>query len=144
MKIRRLTQSDEIEVKLLLNSYRLVSQDIDINSQYFLGIEKNNTLIAFGGLEFHHPFALLRSMAVSAKHQGNGYATQICDHLIQQCQKLQISELYLLTENTQSFFKKLGFKPVKRLQTPQSITKTKQFSSLCPDDATVLKKVLLF
>jgi len=50
--------------------------------------------------------------------------------------------LYLLTTTAESFFQNFGYRTVERSLVPDLIQETVEFSSLCPDDATVMKKDL--
>ena len=53
-----------------------------------------------------------------------------------------IKELYLLTEHASKYFKKQKFEEVSRDRVPIEIKSTKQFSSLCPASAVVMRKYL--
>lgn len=50
--------------------------------------------------------------------------------------------LYLLTDTAEAFFERLGYTRVARETVPLGIQQTEEFSSLCPDDAAVMKKEL--
>lgn len=140
MNLHYLAERDLPALIDILNDFNLITQDIDINSQIYMGIEIEGRYAAVGGLEFHFPYALIRSMAVCRRHQGKGHARLIYHALQEHAFYHHISELYLLTETAEKFFTKLGFESVKRPTVPDVIKTTSQFSSLCTDDAVVMKK----
>lgn len=139
MDIKILENNDLTAIFRLLNHYNLITQDIDFNNQYFLGLKQQQNCIAIGALEFYRPYALIRSVAVSEKEKHKGYAKQICKALFQHALSENIIELYLLTETAEEFFSRQGFEIIDRNTAPQIIKSTSQFSTLCPDDARVMK-----
>ena len=143
MNIKILDKTDMAGIEFLLNYYNLVTQDIDFNNQLFLGLKTNRKYIGIGALEFHHPYALLRSVAINPLETGNGFANQICRALYDRALRERIIELYLLTETASEYFSKQGFEIVERLSVPKIIRSTNQFSTLCPDEATAMKKQLI-
>ena len=50
----------------------------------------------------------------------------------------QVSAVYLLTETANKFFAKLDFKPIQRSDVPQKVQSSIEFTTLCPDAATVM------
>ena len=46
--------------------------------------------------------------------------------------------IYLLTTDAAEYFKRLGFFAITRDAAPDSIRRTREFSHLCPDNATLL------
>lgn len=143
MNIEILDKSDLSTINSLLNHYNLITQDIDLNKQYFLGFKQHQHCIAIGALEYYRPYALIRSVAVSPKEQHKGYAKHICQTLFHHALSEKIIELYLLTETAEEFFSKQGFESIDRNTAPQIIKSTSQFSTLCPDDASVMKYRLI-
>ena len=59
-------------------------------------------------------------------------------HLQASAQQQGVTNLYLLTNSAENYFKVLGFSPVLRSNVPLAIQNAAQFSSLCPDSATVM------
>ena len=143
MKVHVVQEKDKVDLIEMLNYFNLVTQDIDLNKQYYLILESGRCCAAAGGLEFHPPYALLRSVVVRPGFQGKGYATTLCEALVNQARSHNIHELYLLTESARGFFSKLGFSGVERPQVPELIRQTSQFSSLCPAEAVVMKKRII-
>ena len=102
MNIKVLNNNDLSNIINILNYYNLITQDIDLNKQFFLGFKQQQDCIAIGALEYHRPYALIRSVAVNSQEQHKGYAKIICQALIQQALSENIGELYLLTETAEA------------------------------------------
>ena len=139
MNMEILKTNDLPNILNLLSYYNLITQDIDLNKQYFLGFKQQKDCVAIGALEFHRPYALIRSVVVSPEHQHKGYAKIICQALFQHALSEKIIELYLLTETADEFFSRQGFELIDRDTAPQIIKSTPQFNTLCPGDARVMK-----
>jgi amino-acid N-acetyltransferase len=92
------------------------------------------------GIELEGP--LLRSLAVDPESRGKGIANGLCARLLQHAERQGIQEIYLLTDSAARFFEKIGFHKVARDDAPESIRKHKQFTTLCPSSAVVMRKSL--
>ena len=66
----------------------------------------------------------------------------IYQHIEDLSQLMEMQNLYLLTETASEYFKKLGFVEITRDEAPDEIKNTKQFSSLCPASAIVMRKTI--
>ncbi|ETW98953.1 MAG: hypothetical protein ETSY1_16750 [Candidatus Entotheonella factor] len=110
--------------------------------EHFLGCGGEAHLEGLVGLEIHRPDGLLRSLAVTetVRHQGCGKALVAGIEALARSQHLRT--LYLLTDTAEAFFERLGYTRVARETVPLGIQQTEEFSSLCPDDAAVMKKEL--
>jgi len=54
----------------------------------------------------------------------------------------EIRNLYLLTDSAPGCFRRLGYDDCARESAPPSIRRTREFTTLCPGDATLLCKRL--
>ncbi|MFT5445094.1 MAG: amino-acid N-acetyltransferase [Gammaproteobacteria bacterium] len=106
--------------------------------EYFLGCGDESAPNGIIGLERHGKDALLRSLAVSADCRQSGCGKAPVSRLEELAQSNGVRELYLLTTTAEAFFSRLGCRSVTRTAVPNHIKATTQFSSLCPDDATVM------
>ena len=143
MNIEKINDNRKSDIIYLLSHYNLITQDIDLNYQLFYGIKKKQKYVAIGGLEYHRPYGLIRSIAVDPEQQLRGYAKHICEALKKQALADNLVELYLLTETAEKFFAKQNYLLIDRADVPSSIKSTSQFSTLCPDDAKVMKLKLI-
>jgi amino-acid N-acetyltransferase len=114
----------------------LAMQDLSL----FLIHGSEEDVEAVGGLEKCGDTALIRSIATSAQRRDQGIARTIVGELEKLAQNSGLKELYLLTETAEGFFERLGYNKCDRSNVPQSIKESRQFSSLCPDNATIMCK----
>ena len=130
------------EIEALLQNSELPYEDCDEHLDKFFGIINDDRLIAIGALQLKDPFALLRSIAVSPEHRGQGLAATITQHLLGVARSSHVRELYLLTETAERYFLKFGFSCVQRETVPDFIKTTKQFETLCPSSAQAMRLYL--
>jgi len=137
-----LRSSDLPQLENLLHANRLPTQDCAEQPEIFYGIYNHGALIAAGGLEPAENHVLLRSVVVHPQFRGRGLARRISEFLIGRAESEGRTAVYLLTETAANYFENLGFAAVSRENVPLSITRTRQFSALCPDSASCLVMTL--
>lgn len=123
----------------LLRLNHLPWQDCADNRAHFFGMREGERLIAAGGLEAAAETALLRSIVVHQQFRRQGLGRKITQFLLDQARQMGLAEIYLLTESAEAYFDTVGFTLVTRDQVPESIRKTRQFATLCPDDASCMR-----
>lgn len=136
--IVKLRPRDLPQLQALLRADHLPDDDCAEQLPVFRAIYAARELVAAGGLEAADEYALLRSIVVRADYRGRGLARAIADHLLRQAEAEGRAAVYLLTESAAGYFSRLGFRAVERAAVPFAITRTRQFSSLCPDSASCL------
>ena len=92
------------------------------------------------GIEMHGSVALLRSLAVRTSCRGNGCAKELIMMAEMHAGKLGAQEIYLLTNTAEGLFASQGYSVIARDKVPSEIKETTEFSSICPDNATVMVK----
>jgi len=95
---------------------------------------------AVGGLERCGNVALIRSVATAPATRGRGIAANIVEELERLAVDKGFGILYLLTETAELYFESRGYSTVERSDVPAVIRDSRQFSSLCPDSATIMCK----
>jgi len=130
--------ADLQQLQALLRANHLPADDCREQASIFCAIYYAGELIAAGGLEPAGEYALLRSVVVRADHRGEGLARAITEHLLRRAEAEGRAAVYLLTETAADYFTSLGFTAIDRGEVPLPITRTRQFSSLCPDSASCL------
>ena len=96
----------------------------------------------FGGIEVHGADALMRSVVTLPPLRARGIGQAIVRALEAEAVVMKCRAVWLLTTTAQEFFDRLGYAAVDRADVPGAIRATAQFSSLCPDSATVMVKRL--
>jgi amino-acid N-acetyltransferase len=129
-------------VRELLADSHLPTAGIEDFFDKFVLLVDGERLAGVAGLETYGNLGLLRSVAVVPELRGSGYGRQLVDAIHTIAQNQGISDIYLLTETAEAFFTHLGFAKVDRKKAPKSIAGSKEFSSVCPVSAVLMKKAV--
>lgn len=131
------------QIKQLLASVDLPTDDIaEGSSACFYFVEYQTETIALIGMERFNHEALIRSLMVKPTHQNQGVGRQLIEYIQQKALRLGVTHLYLLTTTASNYFEQQGFHIITREQTPGAIRTTKEFSHICPANATIMRKTL--
>ena len=136
------TKNDIKQIEQLLKKVKLPYTDFKQHLHNFLVAKKNNKIVASAGLEIYNNIALLRSVAVYPEYQGRNLGKLLYLKLKKYAINCGVHELYLLTDTADKYFKRLGFKPIKRSLAPDKIANSKQFLYLCPSAAVLMRYTL--
>lgn len=143
MKYRSSSESDLLNIKRLLKEEGLPFNDIDEHlDNIIIAEEDGGELVGFGALEMYGKVGLFRSLVVEKRKRNKNCGEKILKYIEEYATNNGIKELYLLTEHASKYFKKQKFEEVSRDRVPIEIKSTKQFSSLCPASAVVMRKYL--
>jgi amino-acid N-acetyltransferase len=127
----------------LLHECGLPTSDLDAAQfEHFLICGAGDQPGGVIGLELHGAHGLLRSLAVSPTVRSEGCGSALVAAIESQACALGLDDLYLLTETAEEFFAARGYVAVRRDLVPDAIRATAEFSTLCPDSAVVMCKVL--
>jgi amino-acid N-acetyltransferase len=127
-------------IAALLAAFGLPTRGVVDSLDGFVVVELKGRVIGVGGIEIHGRNALLRSLAVSPEHQHAGIATAICDRLEPQAAQHDIESIYILTETAEQFFAGRGYAVIARSEAPAAIAASEEFSDLCPQSATIMRR----
>jgi amino-acid N-acetyltransferase len=94
------------------------------------------------GLEQFDEVGLLRSLVIDPAARRGGIGRQLVAALEAHALANGVAELWLLTIDAEAYFQKLGYEIMERDSAPEVIRETDEFSSLCPGDAVLMRKVL--
>ena len=130
-------------ITALLADVGLPTRGVDAQLSNFLVFESGTVLTAVGGLELYESDALLRSLAVSPAHRGQGQARRICDRLEAEAAHRGVGHVYVLTETAETFFAGRGYEVVARALAPAVIAASEEFAAICPQSATLMRRRLM-
>jgi amino-acid N-acetyltransferase len=136
--IREAINDDLKAIKSLLDSASLPSSDIEKHLSNFFVLKNEGDIIGTIGMELYGDTALLRSLAVKKDYQNKGYGQRLYQTLISKVKKMDVMNIYLLTETAVGFFSKEGFQEIRRELVPPAIKQTYEYSTLCPEGAVCM------
>lgn len=135
--------ADVDAIKALLIANELPTAGVDDHWKTFLVARDGDTIIACGGAEAYQFAALIRSIAVSPAHRGNGIGRRIVRQLLDRLASRGLREFYLLTTTAEAYFKKRGFKTIDRDEVHPQLLSSREFQDACPDTAVCMRLVML-
>ncbi|MEO9886816.1 MAG: arsenic resistance N-acetyltransferase ArsN2 [Balneola sp.] len=127
------------KITKMLRDCELPTEDLNPSQSIFLGAFNGDILIGCIGLERLGEIGLLRSLAVHINFRGQGLGIKLAEVILRKAEDKSLDQVYLLTTDTEIFFKKLGFIKIIKNEAPDSVKKTKQYSEICSDSAVVMK-----
>jgi len=141
LEIRGATATDFRAVQHLLRAAGLPVDDLAAETmRTFLVAAMGDRIAGLIGLEQYAKTGLLRSLVVSPAFRNAGLGRLLVAALESLAAGLGVRELWLLTIDAERYFATLGYTVQERAMTPASIRRTREFSSLCPGDAVLMRK----
>lgn len=138
LKIAVSADEREQVIRMLL-AQKLPVKDITDDTILY-GLAENGRLVGTAGLDIFEDCALLRSVSVIAGLQGKGYGKSLNAQVEGFAREAGINCMYLITTSAKDFFDRQGYCEISRTDAPEAISRTEQFSSLCPSTAVIMKK----
>ena len=138
------TTADRAIVRSLLAEARLPVADLDLASELTFLIVRGDAdrPIAAIGLERHGDVGLLRSLVVTPDRRGHGLGRTLVRALEAHAGATGVTQLVLLTETAEAFFRRLGYTVIDRGAAPAAVAASAEFRTLCPATAVCLTKRL--
>jgi len=142
-KIRQATASELAVATKWLSDVGLPTADLTPDHmQQFLIASMDDRPVGMIGLEHFGETGLLRSLVVDRSCRKTGLGRALVDALEIRAANTGVTELWLLTIDADAYFLRLGYSIADREKTPQAIQATREYSSLCPGDAVLMRKRL--
>ena len=136
-------REDLPEIFALLEECDLPKEGLATHISTTLVARKGTEIVGCSALELYQESALLRSVGVKPSYRSRGLGRRLTIAALNLGMQHKISNVYLLTETANVFFSKLGFEPISRADVPENVQRSVEFTTLCPDTAMVMTKVLL-
>ena len=131
-------------IRELLDQCGLPSSDLSpAHLADFLTCRRAGRLVGTVGWERAGQIALLRSLAVSSDHRGQGIARDLWTRVCDRARSVGIVRFYLLTTTAAALFERWGFARVPREDVPSPIRTTPELTTLCPSSAVVMSAPVL-
>jgi len=101
--------------------------------------ERAGRLVGAAGVEAYGTAGLLRSVVVAAAERGTGLGRALAADRWAWARAQRLEEVYLLTTTAADFFARLGFERVERTDVPAPLLGSREFATICPATATVMR-----
>jgi protein-tyrosine-phosphatase/N-acetylglutamate synthase-like GNAT family acetyltransferase len=131
-------QEDLHDIFALLDECDLPKDELAPHLSTTVVARNGNQLVGCAALELYEEFALLRSVAVRTSFRGRALGVRLTKAALDMARLHHVKAVFLLTETAETFFTKLGFASVPRSEVPQNVQQSVEFTTLCPDTATVM------
>jgi amino-acid N-acetyltransferase len=99
-------------------------------------------VVGCAALEVYPDGALLRSVAVDHRLNGQGIGTALTTAALTLANDFDMPAVYLLTITAEAFFPRFGFVRISRAEVPVSVQTSVEFQSACPSTATVMRTTM--
>jgi amino-acid N-acetyltransferase len=143
MEIRTASRDDLEAVRALIAAAALPEDGLEdqFGSGYAVAVESGR-LVGAAGVERYGPYGLLRSVVAAPDQRGRGIGAALVRDRLDWAERAGLEAVFLLTTTAMEYFPRLGFGPVERATAPAEIRASREFSSVCPTSAVVMRRIL--
>lgn len=142
MTIHLAQQADLPAVLQLLEAQHLPLDGIDAHVATMVVAKSGDEVVGAAAVELYADGALLRSVVVSPRAQGQGLGRRLTDAALDVAKRHGIATAFLLTTTAEDYFPKLGFERILREDVPAAVQSSVEFQSACPASAAAMRKHL--
>src|ERR1044071_9432722 len=142
MRIRFAAPADLPTLVSLLDSEKLVHEDLIESRVIMLLATIQEKIVGCIGLESHGAHGIIRSAIVVRSERNKGIARELVMHIEALAASGGIETLYLLTEQTQEVWERMGYVLTERAEAPEVILGSKEFSTYCASTAHCMMRTL--
>lgn len=136
--IQPATAADFNSVITLLSAVNLPTTDVNTQLDNFFVATQHGQITGSIGLDQYGQYGLLRSMAVAKTHRNKGIASQLVSTLFDHAGKLHVTNLFLITNTAEAYFRQKGFIRISREEVPEVVLQSKEFNGLCPASSVIM------
>ena len=129
-------------IEAILTAEKLPVGDLPASLDNFLVAQENGLIIGTAGVEIYGEYGLLRSVAVSPALRNKGVAGKLLEQVENLARTQELKKLFLLTQTAQDYFSRKGYKTISRADVPVEVQQSSEFSSVCPQSAIMMMKIL--
>ena len=140
--IRWAANEDIEEIEGLLKEASLPVAGVREHLQYFLIARIDGAIVGAVGLELYEKDGLLRSLVVRKSARSQGIGDSLYRRLLDEARHSGVQRLILLTTTAESYFAARGFRRIDRNTIKGGLTRSAEFTGVCPDSAVCLELTL--
>jgi amino-acid N-acetyltransferase len=136
--ISRAEETDLLEVDTLLSDCELPTDGLAGHWRSLFLARSGKRLAGCAAVELYGSEGLLRSVAVKPEYRNRGLGDQLTHRVLQVAGARGVSRVYLLTETAERYFLRFGFVPVDRVNIPENVKESAEFTGACPESALAM------
>lgn len=136
--LRNATASDLQGASSLLEASGLPLDGVAEAFGHFVVAEEGGRLAGVAGLEIHGRDGVLRSVAVDPEFRGRGVGARLSERVITTAREAGLRRVYLLTTTAETYFPRLGFRPIPREDASPEVQGSVEFREACPQSAVAM------
>jgi amino-acid N-acetyltransferase len=126
----------------LLSTEKLPTSDLPVMLNNFFVAVDDHGVSGVAGLEVYGNYGLLRSLAVNQNSRGRGIAADLVSKIESLAADKGLEAIYLLTETAKDYFERKGYEHIARMDIPEAVKASSEFTHVCPESATAMQKSL--
>jgi len=136
-------QPHKTAIIALLLAEKLPTHDLPETLDNFIVAISGAEVIGVAGLEVYGNYGLLRSVAIRSDFRSQGIAAKLLRRIDALASLKGLIELYLLTETASDYFERKTYRRIERVEIPEEVQRSSEFSHVCPQSAIAMKKIIL-
>lgn len=137
-----LAQYYKDKVTALLAAEKLPVADLPDTLDNFVVAIEAAVVVGVAGLEIYGNYGLLRSLVLTADYRSKGIAAKLLGRIEALAASNALMEIYLLTETAPGYFEGKGYRKIIRASVPAEVQRSSEFTHVCPQSASAMKKVI--
>jgi amino-acid N-acetyltransferase len=99
----------------------------------------DGSIVGSAAFEEYAGGILLRSVVVEEQHRRERLGQRLISEALDLASRRGHRAAYLLTTTAANFFPRFGFTPIDRADVPADVRQSIEFTSACPESATVMR-----
>ncbi len=140
LELRAASMEDLRPISVMLVQAGLPDEDVADHLDTFLVIEKGYAIVGVIGLELLKDGSVLaRSLVVEERQRGQGLADLLWEGALFLARDRGAKTLWAMTYSVDDLLTRWGCKAIAREDAPEPLKVTRQFSTLCTDQARVYR-----
>ena len=137
---RAATASDLTQILDFLKNNDLPTAGVsEALENFVIAEDQNGTWVGIAGFEHYGESCLLRSVAIDERFRGQGHGRTLVDNALRKAKAKGARKGYLVTDDAEDYFKRLGFKVVSRADIEETVKSSPEFA-VCRQSALAMWK----
>jgi amino-acid N-acetyltransferase len=130
-----------LEALQLLKQNNLPVDDLSASTELF-AIQNDGAISGLIGIELYASTALIRSFVVRKEERDKGLGKKLIRFIEEYARDKRVMHVFLITTTAVDYFSNMEYRAIDRVDVPDEIRASTEFSTTCPATALVMTKSL--